>query len=220
MCYTIVTGDRISGFLNTESESFRKDVFVSQNGKHILLCFSRKKPGSRMNITIVGRKVNLRENFKVLVKRKLAKFDRIFDTDADATVTVTLEKNHQTVEITIKQRGMIYRAEASAPEMNEALDDVVAALGKQIRRNKTRLERAKKVQPIDLSDAYYDEPDEEIEIAKRKSFYVKTMTVEEAILQMNLLGHSFFLFRDDASGEINVVYKRNDGKYGVLEPET
>ena len=114
-----------------------------------------------MNIKIVGRKVNLRENFKELVQRKLSKFDRIFDEDADATVTVTLEKNRQTVEIMIKQRGMLYRAEATAPEMNEALDDVVAALGNQIRRNKKRLERAQKMQPVELPDTYYDTPDEE-----------------------------------------------------------
>src|SRR5699024_993975 len=111
-------------------------------------------------------------------------------------------------------------------EMNEALDDVIAALGRQIRKNKTRLERAKKVRQFELADefelseAHEEEPDEEIEIAKHKTFFVKTMTVEEAILQMNLLGHTFFLFRDDGSGEVNVVYKRNDGKYGVLEPET
>ena len=178
-----------------------------------------EQTGNRMNITVVGRKVNLRENFKELVQRKLQKFERIFDADADATVTATLERNRQTVEITVKQRGMIYRAEASALEMNEALDDVVAALGRQIRKNKTRLERAKKVQQFELVDEYYDEPDEEFEIVKRKSFFVKTMTVEEAVLQMNLLGHSFFMFRDEESGEINVVYKRNDGKYGVLEPE-
>ena len=173
-----------------------------------------------MNITIVGRKVNLRENFKEMVQSKLTKFERIFDADADVLVKVTVEKNEQTVEITIRQRGMIYRAEAVAPEMNDALDDVVSALGRQIRKNKTRLERAKKVQQFDLSGEYEEEPDEEIEIAKRKTFFVKTMTVEEAILQMNLLGHTFFMFRDDASGEINVVYKRNDGKYGILEPET
>lgn len=175
--------------------------------------------GTRMNVTTIGRKVNLRDNFKELVQRKLAKFDRIFDSDADATVTVTLEKKDQTVEIMIKQRGMLYRAEATAPEMNEALDDVIDALGSQIRKNKTRLERAKKVRQFEVEDADLEEPDEEIEIAKRKSFFVKTMAVEEAILQMNLLGHTFFLFRDDKSGEINVVYKRHDGKYGVLEPE-
>ena len=179
-----------------------------------------------MKITIVGRKVNLKNHFKELAEKKLSKFDRIFDEDAEATVTVTVERNRQTVEITIKQRGMIYRAEAVAPEMNEALDDVIAALGRQIRKNKTRLERAKKVRQFELADefelseAHEEEPDEEIEIAKHKTFFVKTMTVEEAILQMNLLGHTFFLFRDDGSGEVNVVYKRNDGKYGVLEPET
>ena len=160
-----------------------------------------EKTGRRMNIKIVGRKVNLRENFKELVQRKLSKFDRIFDEDADATVTVTLEKNRQTVEIMIKQRGMLYRAEATASEMNEALDDVV--------------------QPVELPDTYYDMPDEEDEpeIAKRKTFYVKVMTVEEAILQMEMLGHTFFMYRDGDTGEIDVVYKRRDGKYGVLEPE-
>lgn len=172
-----------------------------------------------MNITIVGRKVNLRENFKELVQRKLSKFERIFDADADAVVTVTLEKNRQTVEITVRQRGMIYRAESTAAEMNEALDDVIAALGRQIRKNKTRLERAKKVQRFELVDEYYDEPDEEIEIAKRKTFRVETMHVDEAILQMNMLGHNFYMFRDDESGELNVVYKRRDGRYGVIEPE-
>lgn len=179
------------------------------------------KTGRRMNIKIVGRKVNLRENFKELVQRKLSKFDRIFDEDADATVTVTLEKNRQTVEIMIKQRGMLYRAEATASEMNEALDDVVAALGNQIRRNKKRLERAQKMQPVELPDTYYDMPDEEDEpeIARRKTFYVKVMTVEEAILQMEMLGHTFFMYRDGDTGEIDVVYKRRDGKYGVLEPE-
>ena len=180
-----------------------------------------EKTGRRMNIKIVGRKVNLRENFKELVQRKLSKFDRIFDEDADATVTVTLEKNRQTVEIMIKQRGMLYRAEATASEMNEALDDVVAALGNQIRRNKKRLERAQKMQPVELPDTYYDMPDEEDEpeIAKRKTFYVKVMTVEEAILQMEMLGHTFFMYRDGDTGEFDVVYKRRDGKYGVLEPE-
>ncbi len=188
--------------------------------EHVLFVLFAEETGNRMNITVIGRKVNLRENFKELVQRKLQKFDRVFDADAEATVTVTLERNRQTVEITVKQRGMIYRAESSALEMNDALDDVVAALGRQIRKNKTRLERAKKVKEFELADEYYDEPDEEIEIVKRKTFFVKTMTVEEAILQMNLLGHTFFMFRDEASGEINVVYKGNDGKYGVLEPET
>ncbi len=173
-----------------------------------------------MKITVVGRKVNLRDNFKGLVEKKLSKFDRIFDEDAEATVTVTVERNRQTVEITIKQRGLIYRAEETAPEMNDALDGVVAALGRQIRRNKTRLEKSKKVQPnFDLADTYFEEPDEEINVVKTKSFFVEVMTPEEAILQMNLLNHQFFLFREDEDGEINVVYRRRDGNYGLLKPQ-
>ena len=173
-----------------------------------------------MKVTIVGRKVNLRNNFKELAEKKLSKFDRIFDEDAEATVTVTVERNRQTVEITIKQRGMIYRAEETSLEMNEALDHVISALGRQIRRNKTRLERAKKVrQDIDFPDALYDEADEEIQVARVKHFRVEVMTPEEAILQMNMLGHQFFLFRDDASGEVNVVYRRKNGDYGLLVPE-
>ena len=172
-----------------------------------------------MKITIVGRKVNLRDNFKELAEKKLSKFDRIFDEDAEATVTVTVERNRQTVEITIKQRGMIYRAEETTQEMNEALDHVVAALGKQIRRNKTKLERTKKMQPVELTDTYYDEPDEEYQLVRTKRFFVKVMTPEEAILQMNVLGHEFFMFRDDVSGEINVVYRRKDGDYGLLVPD-
>ncbi len=164
--------------------------------------------------------MNLRNNFKELVEKKLSKFDRIFDQDAEAVVTVTVERNRQTVEITVTQRGMLYRAEDTADEMNQALDNVVAALGRQIRKNKTRLEKAKKVGPeAELLDDYYEEADEDLEIARVKRFFVEVMTPEEAILQMNLLNHQFFLFRDDDSGEVNVVYKRNDGGYGLLVPE-
>ena len=100
-------------------------------------------------------------------------------------------------------------------------EQVQCVLGRQIRRNKTRLEKAKKVDPnIDFPDALYDEPDEEIHVVRTKSFYVKVMTPEEAILQMNMLGHQFFMFRDDSTGEINVVYRRKDGDYGLLVPES
>ena len=173
-----------------------------------------------MKITIIGRKVNLRNNFKELAEKKLAKFDRIFDEDAEAAVTVTVERNRQTVEITIRQRGAIFRAEDTAMDMNEALDRVVAALGRQMRRNKTRLEKAKKAAPgLDFADAYYDEPEEELQVVRTKRFAVKVMTPEEAIMQMNMLDHEFFMFRDDVSGEINVVYRRKNGDYGLLVPD-
>lgn len=183
-----------------------------------------------MKITITGRKVNLRDNFKELAKKKLSRFDRIFDEDADANVVVTLEKNRQTVEITIKQRGMIYRAESTALEMNDALDDVMGALGRQIRKNKTKL--AKKVHSgaIDQYLNDFPEPEPAVEeaegeaepeyrVVRTKHFFVKPLSVDEAILQMNMLDHQFFMFRNEGSGEINVVYRRKDGDYGLLEPD-
>ncbi len=179
-----------------------------------------------MKITIIGRKVTLRDNFKELATRKLMRFDRIFDENAEATVTVTLERNRQTVEITIRQPGMICRAEETAAEMNDALDKVISALGRQIRKNKTRLEKRLHTGAIDQYVQEYaedagpvDEEPEEYEIVKTKHFYVKPASVEEAILQMNMLEHQFFMFRNTENNEINVVYRRKDGKYGLLEPD-
>jgi putative sigma-54 modulation protein len=176
-----------------------------------------------MKVTIIGRKVNLRDNFKELAIKKLSRFNRIFDEDAQAKVVVTLEKNRQTVEITIQSRGIFYRAEDTEPEMNDALDQVVSALGRQIRKNKSKLDKAVHTAAIDQYIADYapqakTDQEEEYKVVRSKHFFVKPLSVEEAILQMNMLGHQFFMFRDERTGEINVVYKRRDGNYGLLEP--
>ena len=168
-----------------------------------------------MKITITGRKVSLRDNFKELAKKKLSRFDRIFDEDADANVVVTLEKNRQTVEITIKQRGMIYRAESTALEMNDALDQVMSALGRQIRKNKTKLAEA--FVDHELLGEEYDESEDEV--VRTKTIDPDMMDLDEAIMRMEMLGHSFFIYRDDETREIAVVYKRNDGGYGLIETE-
>jgi putative sigma-54 modulation protein len=178
----------------------------------------------QMKVAITGRKVNLRDNFKELAAKKLSRFDRIFDENAQAKVVVTLEKNRQTVEITIRSCGMIYRAEATAPEMNDALDQVIAALGSQIRRNKARLDKQIHSQALDqyiqeFPDGADEAAQEEYRVERTKHFAVKPMSVEEAILQMNLLEHQFFMFRNQESGEINVVYKRKGQSYGLLEPD-
>ena len=174
-----------------------------------------------MKITITGRKVNLRDHFKDLAAKKLSRFDRIFDEDAEAKVVVTVLKNRQTVEITIRSGGMFYRAEATADEMNDALDDVIDALASQIRRNKTRLE--KKIHFSALDEGFQQlseerEEPEEYKVVRTKHFFVKPMSVEEAILQMNLLEHQFFMFRNQEDNQINVVYQRKDGNYGLLTP--
>ena len=176
-----------------------------------------------MKVTIIGRKVNLRDNFKELVTKKLSRFDRIFEEDAEAKTVVTLEKNRQTVEITIRSRGMLYRAEASADEMNTALDEVIDSLGGQIRKNKKRLKQKIRASAFDVpeepSAAEEAANEEKYQVVRTKHFAVKPMSVEEAIVQMELLEHQFFLFRNEETGEINVVYRRRDGGFGLLKPE-
>ncbi len=176
-----------------------------------------------MIITITGRKVNLRDNFKNLAQKKLSRFDRIFDENATAKVVVTVERNRQTVEITINSNGVIYRAESTDLEMNDALDHVISALGRQIRKNKTRLNKRIHSAALDQYVQEYvnavEEPEEAYEVVRTKHFPVKPLSPEEAILQMNLLEHQFFMFRNEQSGEINVVYRRKDGSYGLLEPD-
>ena len=178
-----------------------------------------------MKYNIIGRKVNLKDNFKERVYKKLGKFEKIYSENAEATVTVTVEKNRQTVEVTIRDDGMMYRAESTALEMNDALDAVVDILGGQIRKNKAKLSKKMKAESF---EQYFAEEsgaeddamvDEDYAVVRTKSFSVKPLSVEEAILQMNLIGHEFFMFRNSTSGEINVVYKRKGGTYGLLEPK-
>lgn len=172
-----------------------------------------------MNITITGRKVVLKDSFRERVEKKLAKLDRLFDRDADAIVTVTQEKNRQTVEITIKSGGFIFRAEETAFEMEEALEKVVDVLVRQIRKNKTKLEKRMRAGAFDVFEDTAAEEESDFKIIRTKQLHIKPLDVEEAILQMNLIGHEFFMFRNAQTGEINVVYLRRDGTYGVLEPE-
>ena len=173
-----------------------------------------------MNITVVGRKCTPRENFKERAEKKLLKIERFFGEEASAKVTATVEKTSQTVEVTINHDGMIYRAQAKAQNMNEALDSCVDLLVRQIRKNKTKIE--KRLREGAFDDLIAEEPVEEerdFDLVRTKTIPIKPQSVEEAILQMNLLGHNFYMFRNAASGNVAVVYHRNDGGYGLIEPE-
>ncbi|MBQ5642020.1 MAG: ribosome-associated translation inhibitor RaiA [Ruminococcus sp.] len=174
-----------------------------------------------MTITYTARKVTLRDNFKERVEKKLAKFQKIFSDKAEAHVVVTVEKNRQTVEITIRDNKMIYRAESTMSEMNDALDRVVDILMRQIRKNKTRLEKRVKAGSIDALTAdmpAQEDPEEEYQVVRKKQVMLKPINVEEAILEMNMINHDFFMFINAETDEMNVVYRRANGNYGVLEP--
>ena len=176
-----------------------------------------------MNITYTARKVNLRDNVKERVEKKLSKFKKIFSDEAVAHVVVTLEKNRQTVEITIRDNRMVYRAESTQSEMNDALDRVIDILTRQIRKNKTRLEKRIKSGGIEALTAELpaqenEEPEEEYQVVRKKQVMLKPINVEEAILELNMINHDFFMFINAETDEVNVVYKRANGNYGVLEP--
>lgn len=172
-----------------------------------------------MNISIVGRKCSPRESFKEKAEKKLSKIDKFFPTEANAKITVTVEKSYQSVEITVNNAGMVYRAQEKAENMNDALDKCVDTLVRRIRKNKTKLEKQLRSGAFDdyaVDDIVTEEA--EFEVVRTKSVAVKPQSVEEAILQMNMLGHEFYLFTNSATDTISLVYKRKDGGYGLLEP--
>lgn len=171
-----------------------------------------------MNITIIGRKCTPRESFRARAEEKLKKVERFFGPDATAKITATVEKNVKICEITLIRKNMIFRAQERSDDLEESLDKCVDSLIRQIRKNKTRIER--KLRDVSFDDVLADVVDEdEIEVVRTKSVVLKPETVEEAILQMNLLGHMFYMFLNAETDEICVVYKRNDGGYGLLEPD-
>ena len=174
-----------------------------------------------MKITIYAKQMTVRESLKLAVEKKLHKFDKFFGDDTEAFVTCKVRKGVKIIEITVNYGGATFRSEEESETFITALDRAVESLERQIRKNKTRLEKTVKrgafIITEDDDDEYVEEEEFEIRV---KTFPFKPMTAEEAILQMNLLGHSFFVFRNADDGEVAVVYKRKEGSYGLIVPET
>lgn len=174
-----------------------------------------------MNITIIGRKCNPRDSFKERAEKKLAKIDRFFDDEASAKITVTIEKTMAAVEITVNSNGLIVRAQERSADMNDALDACVDSLIRKIRKNKTRVEKKLRQGALDnftFGDDLVEE-ESDYEIVRTKNIILKPQSVDEAILQMNMLGHHFYMFLDEQTDLVSVVYSRSDGGYGLLVPE-
>lgn len=177
-----------------------------------------------MKITFVGRHMSVPEDMKLLLEKKLAKFDRYFADEADATVTFSRKRNRENIEVTISAGGTLFRCETDDETFRNAIDHAVDTIDRQIRRNKTRL--AKRLRPDAFvpaapAESLVEEAEEEDDelVIRRKSFNIKPMSVEEAILQMNLLGHEFFMFCDAETGDTCLVYTRRDGDYGLITPQ-
>jgi len=170
-----------------------------------------------MKTTIVARKLELTEGLKNYIEKKIAKLDRFFGDDAAAKVTISVEKDRQKAEATIHCENTIYRVEETTSDMYVTIDKIIDDMERQIRKHKTRLERRLRTGSLDFSFAPAVEEETEFNIVRKKAFTTKPMSVEEAILQMNLLGHQFFIFKADDSNKANLVYKRKAGDYGLIE---
>ena len=159
-------------------------------------------------------------SFYPAAEKKLSKFDRFFPEDTEVVLKLSSKRSMDSIEMTISYDGILYRSEKQADSLLTALDEAIEAILRQIRKNKTRLEKKLRSGAFVKSEEPEIVEDEENEqITRIKSFTLKPMSVEEAIMQMNLLGHEFFVFKDDESGEVCVVYKRTDGDYGLIETQ-
>jgi len=174
-----------------------------------------------MRIRVSGKNIEVTNALRERVEKKLSKFEKYFNPDTEANATLTVEKNRHIIEVTIPFNGVILRGEEATEDMYASIDKVVEKLEKQIAKYKTKLEKKIKDGSVRFENLTFDqeEDDAEPKIVKTKRFAMKPMPVEEAVLQMELLGHNFFMFYNADSEEVNVVYKRKDGNYGLIEPE-
>ena len=168
------------------------------------------------------KKVKLPGNVHAYAEKKVMKLARFFEEDAEALIVFSVEKNRNKAELTVHGAGTWFRASESTSDMFASIDAAVGTIEGQIRKNKTRLARRLRqdafVRTAEETSFVAEEPEEELKIVRTKEFYFKPMTREEAILQMNLLEHNFFAFRDeDNGGSFAVVYRRNDGGYGLID---
>ncbi|AAK80791.1 putative sigma-54 modulation protein [Clostridium acetobutylicum] len=173
-----------------------------------------------MKLIVSGKNLEVTEGLREAVEKQISKLEKYFKPEVEAHVTLSVEKNRQIVEVTIPFNGVILRGEETNNDMYASIDIVGDKLERQVRKQKTKLERRKYSDSLKFQNIPdYHKEEQEPEIVKTKRFAIKPMSEEEAVLEMELLGHNFFVFQNGDSNEVNVVYKRKDGNYGLIEPE-
>jgi len=174
-----------------------------------------------MRVIVSGRNLEITDALKDTVMSKLERFGKYFRDDVEAQATLSVEKNRQIIEITIPLNGTILRAEEVTEDMYNSIDRAIDKLYKQMEKYKTKLEKryhGHDTIRFEQIPSIHKEEEERSRIVKTKRFAIKPMDAEEAVMQMELLGHSFFVFTNADTDEVNVVYKRKDGNYGLIEP--
>ena len=174
-----------------------------------------------MNLVISGRNIDITEGLRSAVEEKIGKLERYFNESTEVHITLSTEKERQKIEVTIPMKGSIIRAEQTSTDMYVAIDLVEEVIERQLRKYKNKLidkeQAAAQLSKDFMEEDIYD--DEEIQIIRSKKFAMKPMDPEEACVQMELIGHNFFVFRNSETDEVNVVYKRKGNTYGLIEPE-
>lgn len=174
-----------------------------------------------MRFTITGKNIEVTEGLRSSIEEKIGKLDKYFSSDTVAMVTLSVEKERQKIEVTIPVKGNIIRAEEVSNDMYVSIDLVEEIIERQLRKYKTKIVESKQAAGAFnrqfVEDDYEEEP--EIKIVRSKKFGIKPMDPEEACIQMELLGHNFYVFSNSETDEVNVVYKRKNGTYGLIEPE-
>mgnify|MGYP000064533141 CR=1 FL=1 len=177
-----------------------------------------------MQIIVSGKNMDITDFLRDQVIKKVGKLERYFDENTEVQVTMSVEKNRHKIEVTIPGNGFFIRAEETTDDMYTSIDKVLDKLERQIHKHKTRLEKRIKSGAFKYEKPVFSESidlgeEKKAKIVKTKRFAIKPMDTEEAIMQMDLLGHSFFVFTNSQTNEVNVLYKRKDGNYGLIEPE-
>ena len=178
-----------------------------------------------MKINIVGRQLSVYDDTKQMIVEKLSKLDKYFGEEGSATVTLSHKRNLATLEVTIKASNTLFRSEVDAESFRDALDKSIDNIERQIRKNKTRLRKKLRegvIPDADIAAASIESEEDTGEkdiIIRTKRFEYTPMSPEEAVMQMNLIGHTFFVFNDAVTGKTCVVYTRKDGNYGLIVPE-
>lgn len=174
-----------------------------------------------MKFIISGKNIAVTEGLKTAVEDKLGKLERYFTPETEISVTLSVEKDRQKIEVTIPVKGSIIRSEQVSNDMYVSIDLVEEVIERQLRKYKNKIVD-KQQESTNFQKAYLDkdyEEDEEVKIIRTKKFGIKPMYPEDACLQMELLGHNFFVFSNAETDEVNVVYKRKNGTFGLIEPE-
>lgn len=173
-----------------------------------------------MKMNFTARQMKVYDSVKEMAEKKLSKFDKFFPEASVMDITFSMPNNLEKIEITIRAEGYVFRAEEASESFATSVDRAIDALERQIRKNKTRLQKKIRTEGFELIASEMPDDDEEVyDEIKVKTFPFKPMNVEEAILQMNLVGHDFYVFKDASTLETCVVYKRKAGGYGLIVPE-